>query len=199
MNPLDFIFRPSPRIENELTVSRMEALRKAISRAQPPDTVIGGNIKISESGWTLEIPKSSGGSTTIQPHEVISVSEERININNGTVNGLLATPLFELDYTPSDDYQFLICDINVVVNSGPSEATYRVVSEAPEVPPWSENEIPGNIQVLIAVLRGTRIYQIRTGNFSVQVNKVYEKPKEVVAAGEYPFEVYWTLEVEQDG
>ena len=196
MNLLDFIFKPARRIETELTVSRMEALRQAASRAQPPDKVIGGTIVGSPSGWTLEIPQSTGGSSAVaSPFEVLNVSEEKITIQPGTINGLLALPLNEIDHTQTDDLRYLVIDINMDADSGPTSVTYNVDNDAPDAIEWSKESIPSSIKILIAVIEGSTVYQINTGNKLITRDAVHQVPKASVSVGEYPNDIYYTWKV----
>lgn len=196
MNLLNFIFKPAKRIEDEVTVARMEALRKATMRAQPPDSIIGGRIKVQESGWSLEIPKSSGGSAaTIQPHEVISVGADKITINNGTVNNLITLPIREIAHEAVDDFRYLVVQIDLSEESGPTGSTYLVLTDPPDAIEWSTATMPTQINVLIAVLKNKQAFQVRSGNFNVSRVIAHEVPKDSVSVGEYPNEIYWTWEV----
>ena len=197
MNLLDFIFKPAERIEDELTVDRMEALRKAANRAQPPDKIIGGTIVGSANGWTLEIPTStSGGTTTVRsPFEVISVGEEKITIQPGTINGLLALPLNEIDHTKTENLRYLVIDIDMDASSGPTSATYAVDTEAPDAIEWNKDSIASSIKLLIAVIENSTIYQITTGNKLITRDAVHEVPKTSVSVGEYPNDIYYTWKV----
>jgi len=193
MNLLDFIFKPAKRIESELTVSRMEALRRAASRAQPPDEVIGGVITSTESGWTLEIPPSSGGSSRLpSPHEIISVGEEKIIIQNGTINGLLCLPINEIEHSKTENLRYVVCKIEMDADTGPTTATYEIENNAPDAIEWALDDVPDEIILLIAVIEGSKIYQITTGNKFFQRRDVHEIPKDTVAVGEYPNDIYYS-------
>jgi len=87
---LDFIFKPNSSITNELTVARMESLRKAALRAQPPKQVIGGKIRTTPGGWTLEIPKS-GGKKEDHPFKVkvVDAAEREVTLTPGTLNNTI--------------------------------------------------------------------------------------------------------------
>jgi len=196
MNLLNFIFKPAKRIETELTVSRMEALRRAASRAQPPDQIIGGTITSSENGWSLEIPPSTGGGATVrQPHEVISVEEEKIKIQNGTVNNLITLPIAEIPHTKTDDYKYLIIEISIDSDNGVQGAEYKILDDAPDAIEWGEDDVPDTIELLIAIIQGSTIHQITTGNKFVQRIVAHQIPKDVVSVGEYPNEIYYTYRV----
>ena len=195
MNLLNFIFKPAKRIESELTVSRMEALRRAASRAQPPDEIIGGTITSSESGWSLEIPPASGGGSTVrQPHEVISVGEDKITIQNGTVNNLITLPIAQIDHTQTDAYRYLVIDISLG-DGGVTGAEYKVLNTAPDAIEWVEEDVPSKIELLIAIIEGSKIYQITTGNKFVQRIVADQIPKDSVSVGEYPNDIYYTFRV----
>lgn len=85
---LDFIFKPSSSITNELTVARMESLRKAALRAQPPKQVIGGKIRTTPDGWTLEIPKPGRPKDPFPLEPVLSTSTT-LKFRFGTVHGIV--------------------------------------------------------------------------------------------------------------
>jgi len=93
---LDFIFKPNSSITNELTVARMESLRKAALRAQPPKQVIGGKIRTTPDGWTLEIPKS-GGKKEDHPFKVkvVDAAEREVTLTSGSLNNTV--PLIGVD------------------------------------------------------------------------------------------------------
>jgi hypothetical protein len=194
MNLLNFIFKPAKRIESELTVERMEALRKAANRAQPPDQVIGGKIIGSELGWNLEIPPASGGggSDSVEPHQVLSVGEEKITIKNGLINGLLCLPLVEVNHTKTDDLRYVVLTIEMDTESGPTTATYSVENDAPGAIEWKEGDVPDKIELLIAILEGGKITQITTGNKTYRRIVAHEIPKQTVNVGEYPNNIYYT-------
>jgi len=80
---LDFIFRPSGDITQEVTVARMESLRKAASRAQPPDRVIGGKIRTTPDGWTLEIDRRA--IKTTHPWKVTANGDNTVTVAAGKV------------------------------------------------------------------------------------------------------------------
>jgi hypothetical protein len=194
MNLLNFIFKPAKKIEDEVTVARMEALRKATMRAQPPDSIIGGRIKVQENGWSLEIPKSSGGSAaTIEPHEVISVGADKITINNGTVNNLITLPIGQLDHDPVEDVRYLVCRATMTANSGAQSAQYVVLSEPPEGLLWwlAGEEAQSEVDVLIAVIQNKKVTQIKTGNFFISLTEAHRIPKENINVGDFPFNIYY--------
>jgi len=195
MNLLDFIFKPAKRIESELTVSRMEALRRAASRAQPPDEVIGGVITSSESGWTLEIPPSSGGSSVIEPHQVLGVTDDKIRIRNGTVNNLITLPIAEIDHTKTTSLRYLVIDVSIDGDTGVTAAEYKVLNSAPDAFAWEEDDVPDNIEILIAVIEDSKIYQITTGNKTVSRIVAHQIPKDTVSVGEYPNIIYYSYSV----
>lgn len=196
MNLLNFIFKPAKRIENELTVERMEALRKAASRAQPPDQVIGGTIIGSELGWTLEIPPSSGGGQAeTQPHEVLSVGEDNIKIRNGTINNLITLPINEVDHTKTDAYRYVVIDVTIDGENGVTGAEYKIETNPPDAFSWEEDEAPSSIKILIAILEGSKIFQITTGNKTVSRIVAHQIPKDSVSVGEYPNHIYYTYSV----
>jgi len=80
---LDFIFRPSGDITQEVTVARMESLRKAASRAQPPDRVIGGKIRTTPDGWTLEIDRRA--IKTTHPWKVTANGDNSVTVAAGSI------------------------------------------------------------------------------------------------------------------
>ena len=196
MDLLNFIFKPAKRIESELTVDRMEALRKAANRAQPPDEVIGGKIIGSELGWTLEIPSSAGGATETQPHQVLSVGEDKITIRNGTINNLIVTPINEVDHTKTDNYRYVVIDVTIDGESGVTGAEYKIQSTPPDAYSWEEDDVPSNIKIAIAILEGSKIYQLTTGNKTVSRIVAHQIPKDSVSVGEYPNHIYYTYRVQ---
>jgi hypothetical protein len=195
MNLLDFIFKPARRIETELTVSRMEALRKAASRAQPPDAIIGGKILGTESGWTLEIPQSTGGAVETQPHQVLSVGEDKITIRNGTINNLITLPINEVSHTKTDSYRYVVIDVTIDGENGVTGAEYKIESTPPDAFSWEEDEAPSSIKILIAILEGSKIFQITSGNKTVSRIVAHQIPKDSVSVGEYPNHIYYTYSV----
>lgn len=80
---LDFIFRPSGDITQEVTVARMESLRKAAARAQPPRQVIGGKIRTTPDGWTLEINQKANAPS--HPWKVTAKGESTVSVAAGEI------------------------------------------------------------------------------------------------------------------
>jgi len=126
---------------------------------------------------------------------VISVGEEKITIQPGTINGLLALPLNEIDHTKTENLRYLVIDIDMDASSGPTSATYAVDTEAPDAIEWNKDSIASSIKLLIAVIENSTIYQITTGNKLITRDAVHEVPKTSVSVGEYPNDIYYTWKV----
>ena len=136
---LDFIFKPNSSITNELTVARMESLRKAALRAQPPKKVIGGKIRTTPDGWILEIQP---GSPQIDSHpfqvKIKNSQERKVTISSGKVNNtipsidgtrLIETPAPELTL-PTSELVYIYIKVEV---DGSMEATsVSIVAETEE-------------------------------------------------------------------
>lgn len=101
---LDFIFRPSGDITQEVTVARMESLRKAASRAQPPDRVIGGKIRTTPDGWTLEINQRAVGST--HPWKVTANGDNTVTVAAGNIQGFKPNPAGAIGSSPANKDRF---------------------------------------------------------------------------------------------
>jgi hypothetical protein len=171
MNPIDFIFRPSKKIEDELTVSRMEALRKAASRAQPPDTVIGGKISTGENGWRLEIPSvSTGGAKEVSRLQITKkpplfydsaepVAANEFFISAGLYNGFIPSNIsnkFAVNVAADTEFFFWVeVDISA---TNPAFSTAVVINSGtvmPTIPAIAENVFPSKIYVRLGYVRKT--------------------------------------------
>jgi hypothetical protein len=179
---------------------RLNDLQEAVKAlARGENLTSGKHIQIRRiDTHTVSIsgtPGGTGGADEIKPHQVLSVGAEKIKINNGDVNYIIATPLGEIEHTSVDAYRYLALRVAMSEATGPTSAAYTVLEAPPGGIEWSTGTLPTQIDILIAVIKGTKFWQIRTGNLTVTRKIAHELPKASVSVGEYPYDIYWTWEV----
>ena len=192
----NFQFAPSSQIEHEVTVSRLEAMRKAILRSQPPTEVIGGDIEFSETGWNLRITAlDSGDAASLDGFQITRVSEDFIFINPGTVNGALVDAsggtYNKIAYNPSSSEQFL----SLSVTTGdfkPTAVSYDISSSPPDGIDIVKNQPPASLKILLAIIKSQTVIQNTPGNITISPSEVIEIPKTSVQIGEYPNDIYYS-------
>lgn len=170
MNLLNFIFKPSGNISNELTVSRMEALRRAASRAQPPDKIIGGKIKVTDSGWQLEIPRGGAGGAAAEVVSRFQITKTKppfydgdpleaneFFISTGLYNGSLPTNMdAKHAVTVAEDTPFYFWVEVDISSTNPSYATSIEINKGttlPEIDEIAANVFPDQVYVPIGYVQ----------------------------------------------
>ncbi|MDQ8206227.1 hypothetical protein QEH52_01805 [Coraliomargarita sp. SDUM461003] len=83
---LDFRFQPSGNISQELTVARMEAMRLAILRAQPPAKVKGARIGQTDKGWWLAVDPGTIAAAAAWPLKPVVYGATEVRFVYGLVH-----------------------------------------------------------------------------------------------------------------
>lgn len=128
-------------------------------------------------------------SAKYKPFEVIEVSEEKVRINPGLVNGVLVS---SVSVNNSDGTNYLCLEIEGDTE-GITSVNLVLESSPPDGVPFEENGINTSFKYVIAIVSESGlISQIVNTNLFFSVEIAAEIPKESVEAGEYPNNIYYT-------
>ena len=150
----------------------------------------GISVKQNQDGSLLIAPGKDGQPyIRYRPFEVISVSESAIVINPGLVNGLIPSNL-EVEGSSGTNYLCLeiagdsdgVTSVNLVLENSPPDGIEFV-----------ENGVNTTFKYPIAIVGETSlISQLVDHNLFFAIHVAFEQPKESVAIGEYPNDIYYT-------
>lgn len=152
---------------------------------------VGGIIvKEDGNGSLLIAPEGTKGlSVKYKPFEVISVSEDTVVVNVGLVNGVLPS---SLSVSNGTGQSYICLDITGDVD-GISSVDLTRETSPPDGIPFEENGINTNFKYVIAIVSETQVEsQIVDTHLFFSADIVTEIPKETVAVGEYPNNIYYT-------
>lgn len=150
----------------------------------------GISVKQNGDGSLLIAPaRATEGLIQYDPFEVIDVSEDKVVINAGLVNGVLPSNLS----TSNGSGTSYMC-VEVVGNkNGVSSVSLTRETNPPEGLPWEKNGVGTRFKYLIAVVDKTSVVaQVVRSNLSFNVSIAAEIPKSSVSLGDYPNDIYYS-------
>lgn len=190
MRPQDFRFQPNRPLAQELSVARLEALRKGIMSGSPATGGHKGiNILQSPFGWTANIP-NGGRSVSTAPLRLsqipnrtsaVSAAEDRFFIRWGNVNRVIPTNIddgfdltaetwFFLQLTLAPNSQ-LVTAVEIVTGTSSTDYTDGSWGSNGEPPdPWHwligyVAEVDGALQIAGNNAGGNLSVSVVTGSF----------------------------------
>jgi hypothetical protein len=90
--------------------------------------------------------------------------------------------------------RYLVIEVDASAN-GINSAEFKVENSPPDSYEFTENSIPPNLVILVAVIKNLDWEQIVSTNLTANITKAYENPKESVTIGEYDSDIYWRWSV----
>jgi hypothetical protein len=151
----------------------------------------GISVRADQSGSLTIYPSAESSiSEKYHPFQIISISEENIAINAGTVNNELVVPVGGVEHSADTGLRYLVIDINAGAD-GINSAEYKVINEAPDGFEFRENQIPPRMEILIAVIKNLQWEQVVNTNLNANLVRAYENPKASVSIGEYDADIFW--------
>jgi hypothetical protein len=151
----------------------------------------GIEVKADQSGQLTIFPSGADDiQTTYHPFQVISVGEDNVAINAGTVNNELVVPVGGISHSPSSSLSYLYIDIDAGEN-GINSAEYKIKQSPPDGMEFRLNKPPPRLEILIAVLKDRGWEQVVHTNLNANIVRAYENPKDSVVVGEYDNDIYW--------
>jgi hypothetical protein len=154
-------------------------------------TGAGGITVKQNQGGSLLIAPSKGAGSIIKygPFEVISVSDENIVINPGLVNGLIPS---NLEVANGSGLSYLCLEI-AGDSIGVTSVNLVLESSAPDGIEFIENGVNTTFKYPIAIVSETELVsQIVDHNLFFSIDIAYEIPKDTVAIGDYPNDIWYT-------
>ena len=155
----------------------------------------GIQVRADQSGSLTIFPGKSSSITPVRhPFEIVRITETNIVINAGTVNNELVVPVGGVEHDAVDSLRYLVIEVDASA-SGINSAEFKVENSPPDSYEFTENSIPPNLVILIAVIKNLDWEQIVSTNLTANITKAYENPKESVTIGEYDSDIYWRWSV----
>ena len=151
----------------------------------------GIQVDQNQDGSLVIFPSKGGAlDRKYHPFQVTEIGEDVCIINGGLVNGVLPNSL-SVDIDAEDlNYIFLEIDADA---EGVSAVELKSDGSPPEGIPWEKNGVNTKFQYLIAIVnKGELTSQITCTNLFFKLEVAHEIPKDTVAIGEYPNDIYYT-------
>jgi len=147
-------------------------------------------VKADQDGSLLIAPAGAEGvPIKYHPFEVISVSEETILINPGLVNGLIVS---NSSIENGSGTSYICLDIQADSDGIVSVSLTRETT-APDGIEFIENGVNTSFKYPIAIVSEKSLgSQLVKENLFFSIEIAYEQPKETVAIGEYPNNIFYT-------
>ncbi len=156
----------------------------------------GIEVKYTQAGGlTISKKNEKISNKKFDPFEIMSITEDFIAVNPGTINNELVTPVGGIDFNSSNDTRYLCIEVKFSDDSNIDSAELVIEDNAPDGFDFSENQAPGDCKILIATITDLSFFQVRSGNMTISPQEMYSIPKDSVSVGEYDHNIYYSWSV----